>query len=86
MLSCNEISQLVSESLDKKLRWHQRLQVRFHLLMCRFCSRFKKQVLFLRDAGRRFLTADDETEIGPGSGLSPQARERIKQALKPDPS
>jgi hypothetical protein len=83
MLSCKEISQLVSESLDRKLPFGKRLQVRFHLLMCRLCSRFKKQVLFLRDAGRRFLAADEDSQGNLG-GLSPEARKRIKQALKPD--
>jgi hypothetical protein len=86
MLSCKEVSHLVSESLDRKLPFHLRLQMRIHLLMCRFCSRFRKQVLFVRGAARRFLTASEEADIRPGSGLSPEARNRIKQALKPRPN
>ncbi len=82
MLSCKEVSYLVSESLDRKLPLWQRIQVRLHLLMCRFCSRFRKQVLFLRDTARHYLMAVEETETGPG--LSPEARDRIKRSLKPD--
>ncbi len=96
MLSCKEISHLVSESLDRKLPFHQRLQVRLHLLMCQFCSRFRKQLLFLRDAARHYLLAGEETEPPPlylpprlggdtEGGLSPDARARIKRSLKPDP-
>jgi hypothetical protein len=78
MLSCRDVSQLVSESLDRKLSFRQRMQVRLHLLMCRLCSRFRRQTLFLRDAGRRL--AVEETD----DTLSPEARERIKQLLKSD--
>ena len=82
MLSCKEISHLVSESLDRKLTLKQRIRVRFHLLMCRFCSRFRKQTLFLRDAARHYLSANEETETGPVTALSPEARDRIKRFLK----
>jgi len=86
MLSCKEVSHWVSESLDRQLPFWQRIQVRLHLLMCRFCSRFRKQVLFLRDAAHRYLSASEETETTPGSGLSPEARDRIKKSLKVDPN
>jgi hypothetical protein len=82
MLSCKEVSHLVSESLDRKLPLWQRIQVRLHLLMCRFCSRFRKQTLFLRDAARHYLMAVEETETGPGTALSPEVRDRIKRSLK----
>lgn len=82
MLSCKEVSHLVSESLDRKLPFWQRMQVRMHLLMCRFCSRFRKQTLFLRDAARHYLMAVEETETAASTGLSPEARDRIKKSLK----
>ena len=82
MLSCKDVSYLVSESLDRKLPFWQRLQVRLHLLMCRFCARFRKQTLFLRDAARHYLMAVEETETATSAGLSPEARVRIKQSLK----
>jgi len=82
MLSCKEVSHLVSESLDRKLPMWQRIQVRLHLLMCRFCSRFRKQVLFLKDAARSYLLAVEETEPSTGTTLSPEARERMKRLLR----
>jgi hypothetical protein len=84
MLSCKEVSHLVSESLDRTLPLWQRIQMRLHLLLCRFCSRFQKQTLFLRDAARHSLMAVEEIETGPGMALSPEARDRIKRSLKPD--
>jgi len=82
MLSCKEISRLVSESLDRKLPLRQRIRVRLHLLMCRLCSRFRKQTHFLRDAARRYLTTVGYTDAAAGPGLSSEARDRIKQSLK----
>jgi hypothetical protein len=79
MLSCKEISELVSDSLDRDLPWYQRLQVRVHLLMCRLCSRFRRHLLLLRQAARQ-LPLEDAAE--PGASLSPEARERIKRAIR----
>jgi hypothetical protein len=82
MLSCKEVSHLVSQSLDRKPPFWQRIQVRLHLLMCRFCARFRKQTLFLRDAARHYLMAVEDTGTAANIGLSPEARERIKRSLK----
>jgi hypothetical protein len=84
MLSCKEVSHLVSESLDGKLPFWQGIQVRLHLLMCRFCTRFRKQTLFLRNAAHHYLIAVADTEPAANTGLSPEARDRIKRFLKPD--
>lgn len=48
MFNCKDISQLVSDSMDRRLSWRQRLGIRFHLLMCRYCSRYQKQMFLLR--------------------------------------
>lgn len=86
MLSCKEVSRLVSESLDRSLPLWQRAQVWMHLLMCRFCSRFREQTIFLRDAARRYFPASEVTAAQPGVGLSAEARDRIKQSLRSRPS
>jgi hypothetical protein len=81
MLSCKEVSRLVSDSLDRELSIWQRMQVRMHLMMCRFCSRFRRQTLFLRDAARRYLAAGEEETPRGAAALSLDARERIKRSL-----
>ena len=47
-LNCRESSRLVSDSLDRKLRWSERWAVRLHVLICWSCRRFKQQLLLLR--------------------------------------
>ena len=80
MLTCQDVSRLVSDSLDRRLTLRQRLQLRMHLLMCGLCSRFRRQMLFLKDAARQYLASGEDTDLG--TGLSPEVRERLKQALR----
>ncbi len=47
MLSCKEATRLVSEKLDADLPFWQRLSLRLHVLMCRACSRYTRQVTML---------------------------------------
>lgn len=80
MLSCKEVTQLVSESLDRDLRVYQRMSMRVHFLMCKFCSRYRKQLFILRDAIRLHCEHDKEMDAH-GSCLSPEAKERIGKSL-----
>jgi hypothetical protein len=50
MLSCKEVSRLVSQGLDRRLGFAERLGLRLHLLICDGCTNFKKQMEFLRKA------------------------------------
>jgi hypothetical protein len=54
MKTCKDISGLLSESMDRRLTWRERLAMRIHLLMCRSCSRFQQQVHFLRKAAGHY--------------------------------
>ncbi len=50
MWSCKKVAQLASESLDRPLTLQERLLLRFHLLFCKFCSRYLRQLKFLQRA------------------------------------
>jgi len=53
MLSCKEASRLLSQGLDRRLGFAERLALRLHLLICDGCTNFSKQVAFLRKAMAR---------------------------------
>ncbi|MCK4564165.1 MAG: zf-HC2 domain-containing protein [Verrucomicrobia bacterium] len=78
MLTCKEVSKLVSESLEHPLPFRQRMGVRLHLMMCSMCRAYQKQTLLLRAAMRTYARHE------PSEPLSEQARQRIKNALKTD--
>ena len=80
MFSCKEVSRKVSESMDRSLPFHHRMMVNLHLMMCKYCRRFKDQLLMMH----RALNSED---LPPGDAdacpqLSRQACARMKQALK----
>lgn len=79
---CREASRLQSEALDHSLSRGQRLGLRLHLLLCKWCRRYGKQIRFLRQAVREH--AEHVNNATPRT-LSPQARERLKRSLRDKP-
>lgn len=55
MLTCKEITHLLSESQDRKLSISERVQTEMHLAMCKGCRNFKEQMRFLRKACKKYL-------------------------------
>jgi len=53
MPSCERVSQLVSQGHDRALSWRERVAISFHVAMCRYCTRFMKQLRFMRTAIER---------------------------------
>ena len=81
MLTCKEVSQLVSESLDRKLPLRQRIAVRLHLFRCKICTQYREQMLFLRKAARQYAKKTEEATGLPDASLSSEARLRMKQLM-----
>ncbi len=83
MLSCREATQMVSESMDRKLPFQDRVLIRMHLLMCRYCSRFSKQMKILRNVSRAH--AEHSEEFEPYDVLRDEVRTRIVDLMKQYP-
>lgn len=79
MPSCKDVSEMVSESMDRKLPLRKRLGIRMHISMCHLCRRYEKQLRLLREGTRRYANPEENTAQ---KSLSPAARERLKQALQ----
>jgi len=82
MLSCKEVSELVSQSMDRKLPFWQRVGVRVHLMMCRFCAGFRKQLYLFREAARRNAEQTAQATDPSAPTLSSESRERMRRTLK----
>lgn len=80
MFRCQDVSQKISQSMDMPLPRYQRMAIRIHLLMCRYCARFRRQLLNLREICR----AEDPEQPGeaPPAPLSEAAKTRIKKRLR----
>lgn len=57
MLSCKEVTHLLSESQDRKLTLSEKMRLEMHLAMCKGCTNFKSQLRFLRDACKQYVKA-----------------------------
>lgn len=79
MFNCKEVTRMLSDSLDRELSFHQRVGLRMHLLMCKFCSRYRKQLLFLRETIHLHAARGEDVE--PSTTLPPEARERIERTI-----
>lgn len=79
MLSCAEVSRLASERADRPLTWRERLAFRFHLMMCRNCARYARQLELLGRAARRLGRREPPEDL---PGLPSDARERIADRLR----
>ena len=53
MLSCKDATRIVSQGLDRRLGFGERLRLRIHLAICDGCASFSRQVAFLRKALRQ---------------------------------
>jgi len=80
MLSCKEVSQLVSESVDRDLSFGERVGVGFHLWICHKCRKFVHNMTLIKNEFRQ-LIAEPENLCAPHIELSAAAGERIRQKL-----
>src|ERR1051326_7858439 len=79
--TCRDAARLQSEALDHSLGLRQRIGLRIHLFLCKWCRRYGKQIAFLRGAAHAH--PDKMAEPVPKK-LSAEARNRIKQKLRSD--
>ena len=54
MISCKDASRFVSRREDKPLSLGQRILLRLHLAVCVACTRFERQLRFLRTAMQKY--------------------------------
>mgnify|MGYP007071000102 CR=1 FL=1 len=77
--SCREATRLQSEAMDRPLSLRKRIGLRIHLMLCRWCRRYGKQIGFLRSVAHEH---EKQEATLPPQTLRSEARERIKARLK----
>jgi predicted anti-sigma-YlaC factor YlaD len=79
-LRCEAASELASRELDEPLPGLERVALWGHLLACRSCRRFRRQIRLIRESLRR--RDHRPAPEGPDDGvLSEAARRRIAHAI-----
>ncbi len=77
MFNCRKMSYKLSVSLDKKLPLWERLAIRMHLSMCKFCTDYASQIRTIS----HLMDLKDKEIPSVESCLSDEAKMRIKQSL-----
>jgi hypothetical protein len=73
---------MISTGMDRSLPVWERLGLRAHLLICTWCERYRRQLLFIRHAVRRYPDRLEGQNEADAPMLSPEARGRLRQALR----
>lgn len=88
MLNCKDATRLISEGLDHRLSIWQRINLRLHVMMCKACNAYKRQIeglqrvfVLLRQRGKGVVP----NMSSDAHRLSPVKREQIKHLLKSQP-
>lgn len=76
--NCRRVSRTQSIAPECKLAFLQRFGLWLHILFCKWCRRYRREVRFLRDAG---CNRYNEMVESPTHRMSVKARERIKRLL-----
>ena len=80
MITCDEASSLASKSLDTNLTLGEKMRLKMHLMACRFCRSFEKQILAIRSILRsKGKEMPEDTEENT---LSKEARKRLENSIR----
>lgn len=82
MLSCKDATKLLSEAMDRTLPLGKRIGVRLHLVFCKWCARYERQLLLIRETVRRLAATMEAPGEPSRETLSVEARERIRESMK----
>ncbi len=63
MLSCKEVVVEIERRLDGELSWRARMALRMHLLMCRHCGRYERQLKLLLAGLQRLHSPATDAEV-----------------------
>lgn len=77
---CKQVSPLFSYSYDRRLSLLEKLRVRLHLYTCGACLNYVSNLKFMHEVFHAQEEMCENEKIR--SSLSPESKERIKQALK----
>ena len=83
IMPCSEVTHLLSDPASGQLSARERIALRVHLSVCSWCSQYKRQVQRLRNV---MESHSSDVEAPSSTGLSPEARERIRRSLNGEQS
>ena len=81
MLSCRKATELIEQQLYFRLSPLEKVKLRMHLLMCDYCTRYKKQSLFIHELLCRHDQDHHTSGVTPEE-KNPHLQEKIMQEIE----
>ena len=78
---CEDITRLISKSLDTRLTFREKWQIRIHILGCKLCHRYQKQIMAMDRMLKKSVALFKNEEESQGEGLSKEAYQKIKSEM-----
>lgn len=78
MPTCKEVSRSIAADELSAAGWRQRLSTQIHLLMCRHCRRYSRQLRAIGEAARHVLS-----DTPPEPGRHERLRSSILEQIPP---
>ncbi len=82
MPNCKEMAFLLSEGLDHRLPLIKRLLLKIHLMMCKACKNYKRQMFALRILSRVYFKSLERFSKTPSDSLSEISKKKMKARLR----
>jgi hypothetical protein len=87
-LTCDQAARYMSESQETSLNSIERKALFFHLLICRFCRKYRRQLKFLRSLMTKLMDSNTYEKAIPHL-MEPEEKqafqERLSKKLKENP-
>lgn len=77
--TCQQTVETISQSMERSLSLRERINLKLHLWVCVWCQWYMEHLHVIRETAR--AKVDEPPELIAGTGLSPEARERIRRRL-----
>lgn len=77
--TCQQTVEKISQSMERKLTWRERIDLKLHLWICAWCQWYLEHLQLIRETARAKGSESSDPESVPS--LSAEARERIRRKL-----
>lgn len=81
MLNCREVAFLASHKFDASIPFWQRLKMKLHLIMCKNCTQYQKQLKIMHKIIKKLSPHICENSLSSSYKLPEKSKSRIQNAL-----
>ena len=82
MARCEDTAKLVTDSLEQKLLFRQKIALGLHLMVCSECRECRRKILMMRQVIGKYVNADGTDYRS--NRVTKKKRNQIKQVQKED--